>query len=82
LEGVAVFLEITPGDAGGFIEGGNIGGAAVVDASFGAAKNVELIYIDSGAFGDLDTGDGFATSIEGCGAGASGGDGDKLGFLD
>ena len=82
LEGVAIFLEVATGDAGGFIQRSDIGRSAIVDACFGAAENVELIQVDSGALGDLDTGDGFATSIEGCGAGTSGGDGDKLGFLD
>ena len=82
LEGGTIFLKKASGDTGGLIERGDIGGPAVVDACFGAAENVELIQVDSGAFGDLDTSDGFATSIEGCGAGTSGGDGDKLGFFD
>ena len=64
LEGIAVFLEVTTGDAGGFIQRCDIAGSAIVDARFGASENVELIYIDSGAFGDLDAGDGLSTTIE------------------
>ena len=82
LEGVAIFLEVATGDAGGLIQRCDIDGSAIVDACFGAAENAELIQVDAGAFGDLDTGDDFAASIEGCGAGASGGDGNKFGFLD
>ena len=36
LEGGAIFLEITSGDAGRLIQGGNIGGSAIVDADFAA----------------------------------------------
>jgi len=64
LEGVAIFLKKASGDAGGFIQGGDIGGAAVVDARFGASENIELIHVDSGAFGDLDAVDRFSCSIE------------------
>ena len=82
LEGGTIFFEVATGDAGGFIQGGDIGRAAIVDPSFGAAENVQLVHVDSGAFGDLDAVDGFAASIEGCGAGASGRDGNELGFVD
>ena len=71
LEGVAIFLEIASGDAGGLIQGGNIGGSAIVDASFCTSENIELIHIDSGTFSDLDSVDGFAAAIESCRAGAS-----------
>ena len=64
LEGGAIFLEVASRDAGGFIEGGDIGGAAVVDACFGAAENVELIDVNSGALGDLDAADRFSCAIE------------------
>ena len=36
LEGGAIFLEITSGDASRLIQGGNIGGSAIVDADFAA----------------------------------------------
>ena len=45
LEGVAIFLEVTAGDAGGLIQRSDIGGAAIVDACFGAAENFELIQV-------------------------------------
>ena len=64
LHGVAVFLEVTTGDAGGLIERGDIGGPAVVDACLGKTENIELIDVDSGAFGDLDAADRFPSSIE------------------
>ena len=64
LEGGAIFLEITSGDAGRLIKRGDIGRPAVVDACFGAAENVELIDVNSGAFGDLDAADRFSCSIE------------------
>lgn len=43
LEGVAIFLEVTTGDAGGLIERGDIGRSPIVDACFGAAENIKLI---------------------------------------
>ena len=64
LEGSAIFLEITTGDAGRLIKRGDIGRPAVVDACFGAAENVELIDVNSGAFGDLDAADRFSCAIE------------------
>lgn len=82
LEGGTIFLKIATSDAGGLIQRRDVGGAAIVDPSFGAAENVQLVHIDSGSRADLDAGDGFVTSVESCGAGASGGDGNELGFLD
>jgi len=64
LEGSAIFLEITTGDAGRLIKRGDIGRPAVVDACFGAAENVELIDVDSGAIGDLNAADRFSCAIE------------------
>jgi len=64
LEGIAVFLEKASGDAGRLIKRGDIGGAAVVDACFGAAENVELIDVNSGALGDLDAADRFSCAID------------------
>ena len=64
LEGGAIFLKIASGDTGGFIEGGDIGRSAIVDACFGAAENVELIQVDSGALGDLNAADGLSASVE------------------
>ena len=59
------------GDAGGFIQRSEIGRSAIVDAHFGASENIQLVHVDSGAFGDLDAVDGFAAAIESCRAGAS-----------
>ena len=64
LEGVAVFLEVTTGDAGGLIQRCGIGRSPIVDACFGAAENVELIDVNSGALGDLDAADRFSCAIE------------------
>lgn len=64
LQGVAIFLKKATGDAGGLIERGDIGGAAVVDACLGTTENIELINVDSGAFGDLDAADRFSCAIE------------------
>jgi len=64
LQGVAIFLKKATGDAGGLIERGDIGGPAVVDACLGTTENIELINVDSGAFGDLDAADRFSCAIE------------------
>ena len=64
LEGVAIFLEVTTGDAGGLIQRTDIGRSAIVDACLGTTENIELIDIDSGAFGDLDAADRFPCAIE------------------
>jgi len=40
LEGGAIFLEIATGDASGFIQRGDIGRSAIIDAHFGAAENI------------------------------------------
>ena len=64
LEGIAVFLEKASGDAGRLIKRGDIGRPAVVDACFGAAENVELIDVNSGAIGDLNAADRFSCAIE------------------
>ena len=82
LEGGAIFLEVATGDAGGLIQRGDIGGSSIIDAHFGASENIQLVHVDSGAFGDLDAVNGFAAAIESCGAGASRRDGNEFGFLD
>ena len=64
LEGGAIFLEVASRDAGGFIEGGDIGRTAIVDACFGAAENVELIQVDAGAFHNLNAADGLSAAVE------------------
>ena len=64
LEGGTIFLKKASGDAGRLIKRGDIGRPAEVDACFGAAENVELIDVNSGAFGDLDSADRFPSSIE------------------
>ena len=64
LEGVVIFLKKASGDAGRLIKRGDIGRPAVVDACFGAAENVELIDVNSGALGDLDAADRFSCAIE------------------
>ena len=64
LEGGAIFLEAATGDAGGFIQRGDIGGSAIIDAYFGASENIQLVHVDSGAFRDLDATNRFPSSIE------------------
>ena len=82
LQGGAIFLKKASGDTGRLIERSDIGGAAVVDACLGTTENIELINVDSGAFGDLDAADRFSCAIESRGPWAGGGDRDQLRFLD
>ena len=80
-QGVTVFLEIATGDTGGFVQRGDIGRSAVVDAGLGTAEEIELIQINPSSFGDLDTRDGLAGAVESRGSGSCGGDGDKFCFF-
>jgi len=64
LEGGAIFLEVATGDAGGFIQRGDIGRSAVIDTHFDTSENIQLVHVDSGAFRDLDATNRFPSSIE------------------